>query len=154
MAGAALLGPGLLRRWQSGALVLSASVVQAVLLALTPLVGHLVIAVGLQVGVGFLTSVAGGSFLSLIQAATCQDMLGRVMSVASLAMVGLAPLAYTLSGFVVGTAGPAAVFLGGAAAQALAAGSGLAFATVRRATPQTLRVRAGTSPDTVDRPKA
>ncbi|WTW94386.1 MFS transporter [Streptomycetaceae bacterium NBC_01309] len=57
----------------------------------------------------------GGLCGALIQTTAVRPMLGRVVSVQMLGAIGLAPMTYPLAGLLSGAAGPASVFVAGAA---------------------------------------
>jgi predicted MFS family arabinose efflux permease len=139
MLGAAVHGFRLIRRPFTAGMALAGMALQAVLLLLTAMSPSLVLAVALQVGIGVLTSLTGAPLVTLVQAAATPDMLGRTMSLHSLAMIGFTPLAYAAAGLVGSRFGVLALFAGGSAVQAIAGLGGLASATVRRATPEGLR---------------
>lgn len=103
--------------WFSGALVVG-GVVQ-IGLGLSPVYG-------LTVGLMFLWGVSGGLFMNLnqtlIQTHTPQAVMGRIMSLHTLAMVGLSPLGALAGGVLASVVGaPAAVAVGGAAISGIAA---------------------------------
>lgn len=139
VAGAGIHGLRLIRRPMSGGLILALMGVQASLFAVLPAIDSVPPALALQVGTGFLTSFTGGPLVSLIQAAATEETLGRVMSLYSLTVMGLTPLAQAGGGIFAGATGMTTLFVTGAVVQLLACVVGLLFVTVRTATPESLR---------------
>lgn len=130
---AAMLGFGLIPWASKGLLLLSATAGQVLCTGLTPFVNGLPSAVALQVGLGFASTLAGTSMLTLIQALTSREMLGRVTSLMYLSMMGLTPVAYAVCGTVVAWSGPRPLFVAGAVVQALGLAVGVCSARVRTA---------------------
>ncbi|MFD6275123.1 MFS transporter [Streptomyces sp. NPDC060209] len=97
------------------------------------LVPALWIAVVLAAVTGLCAGVFGSLNNALIQTATDPSYLGRVTSVAMLALVGLAPLSYPLVGAAIGAWGSTSVFVGCGAFAGLGVAVALASDAVRRA---------------------
>ena len=138
VAGSGVHGVGLWKRPFTGGLILACMAVQAGFFAVMPAVRVLVVAVAMQVAIGFLTGFTGGPLVSLVQAAATEETLGHVMSLHSLTVVGFVPIALGVGGILADAAGVAALFVGGAAVEAAACVVGMLFANVRTATPQSL----------------
>lgn len=115
--GAALLGFGLLPGVGGAPLMITMTAGQAVLTVVAGLTLPLPAVVAALVVLGFFSTVAGTSAISLVQAVTDRPMLGRVGSLMSFAIIGLMPVTYALCGSIAGATGIRSLLLGGGAIQ-------------------------------------
>ncbi len=131
--GAALLSLRAVPRAGSGAVLLAATAGQMICTGLTPFAGGLAATVAVQVGLGCASTVAGTSMITLLQTLAPREMLGRFTSLIYVSLWGLIPLAYALSGAVVGWFGLTSLFVVGAVIQVIGLALGLSSARVRSA---------------------
>ncbi|MDX3852826.1 MFS transporter [Streptomyces sp. AK02-01A] len=112
------------------AIVLSAGSAAVAALAFAPSIGAAVV---VGVLIGLLAGLSGALNGALLQTASDPAYLGRVTSVATLFMLGIAPLCYPLTGAAVSLWGTGPVFVVSAAVCGTGGLLGFAFPAVRRA---------------------
>ncbi|MEU3550579.1 MULTISPECIES: MFS transporter [Streptomyces] len=108
-------------------------IIQALCMAAAAITPHLALSAVLMAITGIGLSVASAITMSLVQLNTDIDHLGRVMSVMTLGMVGLVPLAYIICGWLVSATGVTTTFVVFALMEIGAAAIGVALPAVRSA---------------------
>lgn len=108
-------------------------ITQALSMAVAAITPYLWLAAAMMAITGIGLSVASAITMSLVQLNTHTEHLGRVMSVMTLGMVGLVPLAYIVCGWLISTTGVSATFILFSLLEISAAVIGLALPTLRAA---------------------
>ncbi|MEU3290238.1 hypothetical protein [Streptomyces longwoodensis] len=108
-------------------------IIQALCMAAASVTPHLALSAVLMAITGIGLSVASAITMSLVQLNTDTDHLGRVMSVMTLGMVGLVPLAYIICGWLISATGVTMTFLVFSLMEIGAAAIGVALRPVRSA---------------------
>ncbi|MGW6524012.1 MFS transporter [Streptomyces sp. NPDC054962] len=116
-----------------GATAMGMLIAQALCMATAALTPHLPLAAILMAVTGIGLSVASAITMSLVQLNTDTEHLGRVMSVMTLGMVGLVPLAYIICGWMISATGVTATFILFSLMEICAAAIGAALSTIRKA---------------------
>jgi MFS family permease len=132
-AAAVVVALGRVPRAGTGGLMLGATVVQGCGVAATPFVPWLPAAVAIQAVLGAAAMVGANSAVSVVQAASDDALRGRIMSLMSLSMFGLTPVAYALAGVVATSHGVVALFVAGGLIQLVAGLGGLLWSPLRTA---------------------
>lgn len=109
-------------------------IAQALCMAAAAITPHLTLSAVLMAITGIGLSVASAITMSLVQLNTDTEHLGRVMSVMTLGMVGLVPLAYIVCGWLVSATGVTTTFVVFSLMEIGAAAIGVALPAIRSAT--------------------
>ncbi|WP_446044671.1 MFS transporter [Streptomyces olivaceus] len=109
-------------------------ITQALCMAAAAITPHLLLSAALMAITGIGLSVASAITMSLVQLNTDTEHLGRVMSVMTLGMVGLVPLAYIVCGWLVSATGVTMAFVVFSLMEIGAAAIGVTLPAIRSAT--------------------
>ncbi|MEU9875285.1 MFS transporter [Streptomyces phaeochromogenes] len=116
-----------------GIMAMGMLIAQALCMAAAAVTPHLVLAAALMTVTGIGLSVASAITMSLVQLNTGTEHIGRVMSVMTLGMVGLVPLAYIICGWLISAAGVTTTFALFSLMEISAAVIGLMLPTIQAA---------------------